>query len=107
MRKSFTIAAGTVLLACAGIAHASVQSSALTPISDTLAVHVQQVSQLLDSNAPKSLKTEVVYNGSGGGGNRNMPAAAASTDRDGNHAMLVAGLMIMGVIIKRRYGKND
>ncbi|KQP17904.1 hypothetical protein ASF43_08545 [Pseudorhodoferax sp. Leaf267] len=92
------------MLACAGLSHASQDSTPLASISNSVAARFQQVGQLMEGGASQGRKAEVAYKPSG---DRTASKAQLASDKDSNNAMLVAGLLIMGVIIKRRYGKGD
>lgn len=104
MRKSLSVAVGAVMLACAGISQASIQPSFLTPISDSLAAEYRQISKMMDGNPSNGRKTDVAYSISA---DRQARQVVAPPEEESNHAMLIAGLMIMGVIIKRRHGNRD
>lgn len=105
MRKSLSVAVCAVMLACTGVAQASVVSTAQAVRSDVVTARGQQASNLIGDNAKDGLKTRVVFD-------TRTSRADASVDspteeKESSALLLVAGLLIMGVIIRRRSGRFD
>lgn len=111
MRKALSIAVCAITLASAGPL-AALESKALAPLSDPLSARIEQAVQLLRGAPAQGVKTQLgtaeANTGSSRSLTRTQGAQAAATEEDqGSYVMMLAGLMIMGVIIKRRYGKGD
>lgn len=111
MRKALSLAICAITLAGVGPL-AAIESKALAPLSDPLSARIEQALQLLRGSPNASgVKTQLGTADSSGNSRsltRTQTAQApAPDDERGSYVMALAGLMIMGVIIKRRYGKGD
>lgn len=109
MRKIFSIAACALALTCAGMTHAANESGTVSSMANQVSTQLHQWAQVLQGNPAPTPKTQMAFD-AGSTNSRNRTAAAgapAQAEEQTGQAMLLAGLLVMGVIIKRRYGKRD
>ena len=103
MRKSLSIIMSAVVLACAGVSQASVDSP-LSTGADAFTLRIQQFAGWLQPSSDTFRQVPT----SGGGSRSSAPAAStAANEEESNQLMLLASLMIMAVIIRRRYGARE
>lgn len=104
MRKSLCVAVCAVVLACAGLAQASLVSAQPTR-SDVTTTWGPQTPKLASDAAVDRLKTRVAFDA------RTSRADVSATDaieeKESSVLLLIAGLLIMGVIVRRRSGRFD
>ncbi|RCW76049.1 hypothetical protein [Pseudorhodoferax soli] len=109
MRNIFSIAACALALTCAGTAQAANESGTVSSVTNQITGQLQQLAQFAQGNPTTAPKTQTAFD-AGGTGSRSRTAATApalEAEEQTGQAMLLAGLLVMGVIIKRRYGKRD
>ncbi|WP_326533363.1 hypothetical protein [Pseudorhodoferax sp.] len=108
MRKAHSLAVCAIALAAAGPL-AAIESKALAPLSDPLSARIEQALQLLRGAPAQGVKTQLgtADASSGRSLTRTQATAPEPDDERGSYVVMLAGLMIMGVIIKRRYGKGE
>lgn len=103
MRKFLSVTVCAVVLACAGGAQASVVSGSQATRSDIVTTLGQQASSLIGDTT--HLKTRTAFNV------RTSPAdvsvGSATEEKESSVLLLIAGLLIMGVIVRRRSGRFD
>lgn len=106
MRKLFSVAACALTLVCAGASQAGPEARSFnTAPADQAAPRLQTALLSLENNRTMP-RNNVAPEASA----RTLAPAAVDArqiEGSGTAGMLLAGLMVMGVIIKRRYGKGD
>lgn len=110
MRKALSIAACALALSCAGMAQAANESDAVSSVTNQISSRLQQLVQFVQGNPAAAPKTQTAFEaGSISNRSRTMAAGAPvpQAEEQTGQAMLLAGLLVMGVIIKRRSGKRD
>lgn len=110
MRKAFSIAACALALSCAGMAQAANEADAVSSVTNQISSRLQQLAQFVQGSPAATPKTQTAFDaGSIGNRSRTMGTGGQATqaEEQTGQAMLLAGLLVMGVIIKRRSGKRD
>lgn len=111
MRKIFSIAACALALTCVGMAHAANESDSVSSVTSRIGGQLQQLAQFVQGNPTATTPKAQTAFETAGSSNRSRTAAASAqapqAEEQTGQAMLLAGLLVMGVIIKRRYGKRD
>lgn len=111
MRKIFSVAACAMALTCAGASYAAIDAAAVKPVNAPFSVRVsQQVQQFVNGlygTPAATLKSAASYEGSSRSRAAAVDSKAGGSSEPAGNAMLLAGVLIMGVIIKRRYGKGN
>jgi hypothetical protein len=109
MRKIFSIAACALALTCAGTAQAANEADTVSSVTNQISSRLQLLTQFVQGNPATAPKTQTAFD-AGTPSNRSRTttnAPVAQAEEQTGQAMLLAGLLVMGVIIKRRYGKRD
>ncbi|HVR54772.1 MAG TPA: hypothetical protein VMS38_33930 [Pseudorhodoferax sp.] len=102
MRKAVSLAVCAAALATAGPL-AAIESAALAPLSDPLSARIAQAMQMLRGAPEPAAKAPLVSVEPGRGGTRAQAAPAESSeDGAGSYVVMLAGLIIMGAIVRRR-----
>lgn len=111
MRKIFSIAACALALTCAGMTQAANESDSVSSVMSQISGQLQQLAQFVQGNPSASTPKAQTAFDTAGVSNRSrttaISAPAPQAEEQTGQAMLLAGLLVMGVIIKRRYGKRD
>lgn len=108
MRNAFHLVVCTLALVSAGPLTA-LESKTLSPLPDPLSARFEQAVQLLRGSADSGVKTQRGTAADAGGRSltRTQATVANPEQGRGDYVMLLAGVMIMGVIVRRRYGRGD
>ncbi len=107
MRKALYVVACTLMLTSVGVSQASIDAPSLRPFADSVVARLHEVGAVLQyATAENNIRLQTSFDTAASGA-RKIANAQARPDNEGNHAMLIAGLMIMGVIIRRRYGSRE
>lgn len=108
MRKTASIAACALALACAGMTYAANESDTVPKVTSQISGRLQQLLQFVQGNPTVAPKAQTVFDGVSSRSRTTVTnAPALQAEEQTGQAMLLAGLLVMGVIIKRRYGKRD
>lgn len=108
MRNAFNLVVCTLALVSAGPL-AALESKSLSPLPDPLSARFEQAVQLLRGNPATGVKTQLGTAADAGGRSLTRTQATPTNTEQGrgDYVMLLAGVMIMGVIVRRRYGRGD